>query len=176
MSPQHLQLVINRLDYTLNIETLLRLKFPFIFLKRKVNSVRSKVLNDYGHGGEKSTYTKHICSGHSSPEMQKTQDIYYSLLSTQSCLDSTVRAMSGTRSRTRSPPATSRSAPWSPRRPRHGSSFPICKLKVTYNTTYLHTSTTICRGRCCVHNGTLYEVGTHIEHNSDGCEEVVNTL
>ena len=23
-----------------------------------------------------------------------------------------------------------------------------------------------------MHNGTLYEVGTHIEHNSDGCEEV----
>ena len=46
--------------------------------QRKVNSVRSKVLNDYGLGGEKSTYYKHTCPGHSSPEMQKTQgiDIY----------------------------------------------------------------------------------------------------
>ena len=72
MSPQHLQLVINRLDYTLNKNTF------------KVD-ISFQVLNDYGLGlgGEKSTYYKHICSGPSSPEVQKTQgtDIHYSLLS-----------------------------------------------------------------------------------------------
>ena len=114
-----------------HLKTLLRLNF--IDFERKVNSVRSKVLNDYGLGGEKSTHYKHICPGHSSPEMQKTQgiDIYnfiYNFI-----LSIIVRAMLGTRSRTRSPPATSRSAPPSPRRPRPGLSFLICKLQATDN-------------------------------------------
>ena len=124
MSPQHLQLVINRLDYTLNKNTF------------KVD-ISFQVLNDYGLGlgGEKSTYYKHICSGPSSPEVQKTQgtDIHYIFASVQRRMDIIVRAMSGTRSRTSSPPATSRSAPPSPRRSRHGSSFLICKLQSTDN-------------------------------------------
>ena len=28
------------------------------------------------------------------------------------------------------------------------------------------------RGQCCVHNGTLYEVGANIENNSGECEKV----
>ena len=28
------------------------------------------------------------------------------------------------------------------------------------------------RSQCCVHNGTLYEVGSNIENNSEECEKV----
>ena len=62
MSPQHLQLVINRLDYTLNKNTF------------KVD-ISFQVLNDYGLGlgGEKSTYYKHICSAAQKCKKPKVQ-------------------------------------------------------------------------------------------------------
>ena len=58
-----------------------------------------------------------------------------------------------------------------PRKLQHGSDSPTCEISFSLQF-YIITNDNNFRAACCVHQGSLYEPGSNIENDFDGCEQV----